>query len=507
MIKSSIYYSKVLIKNPLFVFFTLFIFIYLFYTKDILNVSVFEFDKYFYYGFIISNLFFLITASIAMNKSYKILDFFERSIIKKQLTILLASMFLSVSISVIPIAFIMWFKNNSIDSETTAMGILHFIILWILTNLLASTIGTSIGAIIKNSWSILVSLIFYSLFVWRSLSLKNMVFQKTLNIFDDNIRVVANDLLGTVFNLQYFLDKLFVLLLILILISIVGLFSNIKKRMFYVVIALVCVISVVLTASYLIKTEQHFTFQYPSLNTDSYIITSYHMDVDFSNKLKNDISLNIEVKENIDRINLLLDNIFTIKGIEIDHSPVHYSFNNNRLTIHTALKKGESVNINIAYEGTVFVNSDIGVPAFYTTKNAVNLPGNIFYWYPRKSNQEVSKFTIKTNSQSSLYSNLNEDSSNLYKGNTRYASFFAGNYKKVHKNGVEYIIPKSYHFDLFNELLNQLSMELSNEEYSIVEIEKIQNKEYKKVIVGVWPMHYKYFQLNDDTLVVGYIEF
>lgn len=255
MIKSSIYYSKVLIKNPLFVFFTLFIFIYLFYTKDILNVSVFEFDKYFYYGFIISNLFFLITASIAMNKSYKILDFFERSIIKKQLTILLASMFVSVSISVIPIAFIMWFKNNSIDSETTAMGILHFIILWILTNLLASTIGTSIGAIIKNSWSILVSLIFYSLFVWRSLSLKNMVFQKTLNIFDDNIRVVANDLLGTVFNLQYFLDKLFVLLLILILISIVGLFSNIKKRMFYVVIALVCVISVVLTASYLIKTE------------------------------------------------------------------------------------------------------------------------------------------------------------------------------------------------------------------------------------------------------------
>ncbi|WP_214484802.1 hypothetical protein [Bacillus sp. SM2101] len=462
--------------------------------------------KFFYYGFIIINLFFLIAPTITMNKNSEIHNFLERNIIKKQSIVLLASTFLSIVISIIPILFIMIFKNSSIDSNMTTVGILHFLIIWILTNLLAAAIGTTIGSIIKNEWSALISIFIYSFFIWRSLTLDNKAIQKMLNIYDDNLRVMTNNLLGLVFNLQYILDKIFIVLLILMFIILVGLFHNTKRRFIYLCLSLSCIISVVVTTKYLINSEQTFTLEYPTVNDDLYLITSYNMNIDFSEKIKNDMLMNIKIENDIDEIVLLLDQVFKIKEIKMNNSPIDYSFTNNKLVVHTPHKKGERVTLSIKYEGTIFVNNDLGVPSFYVTKNAINLPGNIFYWYPKNSKQEISEFSIKTNTQVSLFSNLTEISSDLYQGKTGSISFFAGQYKKVNKYGVEYIIPISYNFDRFNEHLNNISEQLSSKEYSDAEIAQIQNKNYNRIIVGIWPVYYKYFQLNDDTLLVNYLE-
>lgn len=508
MIRSSFYYLKVLIKNPLFLISCACLTILLFFIRNTLNISIGNFVKFFYYGFIIMNLYFLVVTTTMMNKEFKTDNYLERSMIKKQLITIIASFFIILAISIIPIIFILIFKNNWNDYETVKLGILHFLIIWILTNLLATTIGTTIGSIIKNTWSVLISILIYSFFIWQSLNLENHSFQKILNIYDDNIRVSANNLLGVIFNIQYILDKLFVVLILLFLLSVAGLFHHSRKRFLYVILASCCVITMVSITVYSANLEQNYTLEYPKVETDSYKVTSYNMNIDFSDELKNNVTMNIKLKDNVEGIVLLLDKIFYIKEIKINKLPVNYTFSNNRLVIDTQRKKGESIELNIKYEGNVFVNNDIGVPSYYVSNQSVNLPGEVFIWYPRNPVQEISTFTIKINSDLPLFSNLRSKEAKFYHGNRTNISFFAGPYKIIKHKNIEYIIPKSYDFEQFYEFLNSYINQLSNDNsYTKLEIKKIKNQKYKKVIVGVWPLGYDFLQLNDDTLMVDYLEF
>lgn len=504
MLRSTFYYSKVLLKNPLFLFLIPFLIIMLFFTKEAFNTSIFDFVKHFYYGFIIVNLFFLITTTTTMNKSFEIHNYLERNPLKKQCTVLLSSLWISVALLLIPILFIVYFQSNDLDFYIMMRGILHFSVLWILTNLLSATIGTTIGSIIKNMWASLIAIGSYSIFIWRSMSDENNAIQKMFNIYDDNLRIASNNILGIVFNVPYILDKLFIVLLISLFISFVGFYRQTKKRFLYLAIGLGCIGLIGLNANYLKTSEQIFTSQYPDdVKSQAYKITSYDMDIDFSKKFKNQATLHLIIKKNINHIDLLLDQAFHIKKITINDLPVSYSFTNHKLILHTSQKKGDEVKMDITYDSHLFINSDVGVPTFYVTKQAINLPGNIFYWYPTIPTMGKSQFTIKTKSSIPLYTNLQQKTSTLYEGTTNSITFVAGEYKKINYNGKEYIIPKVTDFRRFTENLDDMLQSLSKKEYSKEELANLKAENYQKIIVGFWPGSEQYVFLNNNTLFVN----
>ncbi len=507
MLKSTFYYSKVLLKNPLFLFLIPFLIVMLFFTKEAFSTSIFDFVKHFYYGFIIVNLFFLITTTTTTNKDFEIHNYLERNPLKKQYTILLASFWINIVLLFIPILFIVCFQSNDSNFYIMMRGILHFSVLWILTNLLSATMGTTIGSILKNIWALPIAIVSYSIFIWRSMSDENNAIQKMFNIYDDNIRIVSNNILGVIFNVPYVLDKLFIVLLIFLFISFVGFYRQTKKRFLYLAIGLGCIGIIGLNANYLKTSEQIFTSQYPDVKAQSYKIISYDMDIDFSKNFKNQATLHLKIENNIDHIVLLLDQVFHIKKITINHLPVSYSFTNHKLILHTFQKKGDEVKIDILYDGHLFMNNDVGAPTFYVTKQAINLPGNIFYWYPTVPTIGKSQFTIKTKSSIPLYTNLQQKTSSLYEGTTNSISFVAGEYKKINHNGKAYIIPKVTDFHRFTENLDDMLQSLSKKEYPKEELANIKAENYQKVIVGFWPGYERYVFLNNDTLFVNGLNF
>lgn len=84
------FYIKVLLKSPIFISFIIFLLFLLFNITSSLEISIFKFVEVFYYGFISSNLFSLISSTLAISNRHENLIFFERNIIKKQTNIILS---------------------------------------------------------------------------------------------------------------------------------------------------------------------------------------------------------------------------------------------------------------------------------------------------------------------------------------------------------------------------------------------------------------------------------
>ena len=90
------------------------------------------------------------------------------------------------------------------------------------------------------------------------------------------------------------------------------------------------------------------------------------------------------------------------------------------------------------------------VDTFYCNNHEINLTDS-FLWYPYINNKDFPiNYTIKTNSLSTIYSNLDtkvEGNEYLLEGIAQTVSLFSGQYRDVFDEGIEYIIPSSYNLD------------------------------------------------------------
>ncbi|WP_207716434.1 hypothetical protein [Clostridium beijerinckii] len=232
--------------------------------------------------------------------------------------------------------------------------------------------------------------------------------------------------------------------------------------------------------------------------------------MNIGNDLKNDVSFNLDVDNNINSITFLLDDLFKIEEIRIDNEPAKFTHENDKVILDYKTNEKKSINIEVSYEGQIHIEDELGVATFYCNSDVMNLT-NSLHWYPGLYNNSLVDYNININTSANIYSNLDvENRGNNFKvnGTASEVDLFAGQYKKVEDNGIEYIIPSTYNLEEFKtKLEKRVSSYLAKHEneFSEDDIEVLREKRYKKVIVGMQVNTNSYIKISNDTLLINYI--
>lgn len=511
MINSIKFYTKVSTKNVFFLIAIFFILLLGLRTISVLETSLFQYTKFFYFGYICFNIFLIIISSSMIYKKYTVLTFLENRKIKKIITVFISGEIITLLAAIPIILLILFFKNPLFSLSTLLLSITHFLIVWICCNILALSIGITSAIILKNELSIILSLITYSLFIYLSYAhLPNTNINRYFNIFDDNTFIITNDLAGVILNSHYFIDKLFILLISGIIL-LIGLIVSSRKKLPLIISAFVCtVVLFYLVIIGISKQNQYTPVLHENLEAN-YSIESYEMDIKIDHLLTNDIKIDLIPKENSNFVSFILNDAFTIDSMSINNvQTTGYSFKDNRIYINYDFIKDQGVSIKINYSGEISIKNDIGYDLFYANKQAINLPGDEFYWYPITSLKAPIQYNVSIDNSTKVYSNLQSDHNvekNQYNfsGSVKYVSLFAGIYQEYSIDSTNYIFPISYKFEnlkseidyLLEDTLTEQSNYFSNEE-----INTLKNHSYTQVIVGNWLG--QNVKLDDTTLLIKY---
>ncbi|WP_026888716.1 hypothetical protein [Clostridium beijerinckii] len=518
MIKLTKFYTKIFVRTPIFIISLLFnIYIFIVQLKS-LNLSILEYTGIISYAIIASNLFFLVTTSSIISKKSEVMDFLEKNKFKRYLTIILSGSIISVITSIIPIIIILAFKNNNIELYFVITGILNFFLIWNLSNIISISIGASIGILLNRWISIFLSLAIYGFFPFNLNNplFKSQVLNKLFNIYSDSTSIQTNILCDEIFNLSYILDKLFVLWLILLMIIIVKILLDKSRK----ISSGIAVISIMLLIVFtIISSNSNVTYIHKydiaKLSAEKYHIDSYKMDINIANSLKNNVLFHVNIDESVDSITFLLDDLFKVKEITVDNEPVKFTHEKGKVVLDYKTSGKKSINVLVSYEGYIHVEDNLGVDTFYCNSHALNITDSL-HWYPGLYDNSLISYNININTSSNIYSNLDVESqsnnllNNNYKltGKTSGVDLFAGQYRKIDDNGIEYIIPSTYNLEDFRAKLDKsISSYLTKheEEFSKDDFELLREKKYKKVIVGMRVNTNSYIKISNDTLLINYI--
>ncbi|MBU3173527.1 hypothetical protein [Clostridium estertheticum] len=149
-------------------------------------------------------------------------------------------------------------------------------------------------------------------------------------------------------------------------------------------------------------------------NKWGYYIDKYNMNLDITNKLKNDCEM--EIKINGSRVNSLELGLYEkldISKIEVQGKKMKFKRTNHGfiVTLPREYTNNEIINMKVSYEGEINTSWVQGEELFYVRDNSFFL-ADVFEWYP-KLNDDTDKeynINIKYAGKNKIYSNLNEKS-------------------------------------------------------------------------------------------------
>ncbi|MBW6411649.1 hypothetical protein [Clostridium weizhouense] len=511
------FYLKIMIKNPLFLI-AILLNIFLTYKQcGALRQSIFVFSQVYCFGFICSNLFLLISSTYVMYKDYDILNLLENNILKKQLAIIITGFIISILTILIPMLVIIIFRNKSFEYSFDLRGIINFCIVWNLSNLIASVIGSTIGCICRNIFAMLLSIIVYGLFIFELYNPSTKVLYKLFNIFDDSTLMGGNYICGEIFNTLYYLDKVFIVLIAALILSISFIVNKNNKRLKYIIFIITIFLGMISIVYYNdINRSTTTTIEYKDLVNTKYTIKSYDMNIDISNNIKNTTHINININDDSEEIVLLLDKLFKINKVSINNVDVNFEHEDNNLYIKHKFNKGTLVDIVIEYSGNVFVENDLGMSVYYVSNLAVNLPESTFSWYPKINNNYVIDFNVNIKANKQVYSNLNiiDKCDNVYKfqGKSLGVNVFSGDYKEEFIDNCQYIIPINQNSQQLKSRLDKYISKLNvTDGLSEADLEFLKSRKFKKVIGGIWDINTLNNDINssvqifEDTLIINEI--
>lgn len=505
------FFIKTSFKNPLFFFAILFVGFLTYQTYGTIHISVSYFTSNFVFNVICFNLFIITVTTSVMHERTNVLTFLERDQLKKQISLLISSISLSLLVALFPVFLIVIFKNELLQPNFLIKEIFHFLTIWLLANLLAAVIGSSIGLLVKNKFSYLISLVVYGMFVWMSQTIKDAPIKRYFNIFDDSTYMPINSISGTLLNTSYFLDKLFLVLLILSILFLVRSVIARKKRGLYGAVFALLIGSLVVLPIWSEKTYETVALATDQSLQNVFEIEKYDMDIVLANKLANKAEMKISFLKESEEITLILDDLFSISQVEVDGNPVSFSHAKNEIKVQSVHSPGETITLTIEYEDSVDVANKRGFQTYYVTPTASNLPGHVFAWYPDPRIQGLIDFNISVTASSKVYSNLPTDSSdaNQFGGFAKNVSLFTGQYQQIDHMGIHYTIPFDYDVISLNSTMESIINALpENVELSKDDLETLKNKTYTHVIVGIWPVdeNNALIQVEGDTVLVNYID-
>lgn len=473
------FYIKVMMKTPILVISLLFNIFILSAQIGALKHSIYKFTDVSCYTFICSNLFVLLMSVYTLNKNFKILNLLEVNKFKKYVFIIITNILISIFMLMIPILFIIIIGIGRFDISIIISGILNYLIIGTLANAFAGTLGASIGILMKKWYSYIISILIYGIYVYYIFDYPTSVIGRFLSIFSDSTFIERNVLAPNLFNVSYYLDKLFILFLILFMISIVYSVINKKKKrvkgIIFLCIVCICMRFIVFAGE---KITKFGVSPYEKVSSNSYVVKSYNMDLSLDKILKNNVIIDLYAEEDANSINLSLDDVFLIKDISVNQSKVNFVHRNNNISFDYNLNKGDNIKITINYLGIVDITNDLGVNTYYVDDKYINMPIKSFYWYPKLNDDLQCNYHVNLETPAIVYSNLDilnksiDSNKKVYElsGIDLGVNIFAGDYKSIILDEVDYIIPKNYNINLLKKVVNDNFKEFA----------------YKKVIVSTW---------------------
>lgn len=244
------FYLKLFLRNPLIFISMLFNLFLLYKQSPSLHYNPLMFSQVFCFGFMASNLFLLIISTFLMNKKYEVFELYEKNKLLKQISLVISGMLISIITSLPTIIVIFIFLYSKYSFLYILSIILHFLILWNLSNFICLCIGTVIGNIFNTNLCFLFSCGIYSLFIFRLYSLSESLFYNLFNIFDDST-IIFSYKTNIIFYIPYIIDKLFIFILSILILAIGNLFLQ-KNKYYKVNILLIFMLLIFLiTISYI----------------------------------------------------------------------------------------------------------------------------------------------------------------------------------------------------------------------------------------------------------------
>jgi hypothetical protein len=516
------FYLKISIKNLMFYLFVIF-YVFILYTQHTaLQTSVQRFTIVNLFSIIASNIFSLAASAKIVASDYEVLSFLENSKFERYMRVIRTIFIISIFTSLLSIITIIIFVNKNISEVYILKGIIDYFVLWNISNILAATIGATFSITLPKKVGILVALSIYILFIIEVYNFSMSTIGKLLNIFNDSTSILENILAQDIFNISYFLDKIFIIFLIILMMLIVHFIIINRKRCQYlskICITIVCIILTIFMAEKNVSYTSMYTVKLDELK---YEIESYEMNIEINNMLKNSVNIKLKVNSNINEIKLLLEDTFKINKVEINNEEVGFIHKDGVIDILYDAVANENLQIEIDYRGSVHVENNIGVDTYYANITAINLPGNYYFWYPTLNNKLETDYIVNISSFSTIFSNLDIYNSidskfkkkYTLKGRVSEVNLFAGEYKSVIKDGIEYVIPSTDNIDIFitelNARINHILLKPELYNTSEYQLEELKNYKYKKVIVGIWENNTMPYSFNNvlmftnGTLIINY---
>lgn len=509
------FYFKAMIKNILFLFMLLGIIFYTFITRKAASISIVRYTSLYTFALAISCIGIMILCVYVAGKRYNFMTYLEKPHDKFKAMLMAAIKIITIFylINIVVILFNIGSINNIFFS---VKGIIHFTVIWYLSNILMSVIGLIIGIFVSNFTRYIICLILSYPFIMQVP--KGVIESKVemlFNIFDDKIFSPPNHGAGVIFNNFYLLDKLFILFFISFAVYFMYIFM--RKKNYKILAISVCLF--IMIQSVIIYNYKNIEIRDISANNSaidtkekySYHINNYTMDMQFKNKLYNKCNMSISLDKNdAENITLYLDRGFTIDKLLLDSKSVEYSFSDGKIVIPLQDKKMEKeLNISIEYSGRAYVMNSLSTDSIYTSRTANTLINDVVNWYPQVSQEELCNYEIKGTSLTEMYSNIPLKNT---KGNALSYSFsgngrgkginlISGNYGVYNHNGTEIICPKNVFSEGIANALPGYAEELFTVQKAPKEdLDRIKNAKYKRIILvsGLGSVGY----IDGDTLIL-----
>ncbi|MEG1416847.1 MAG: hypothetical protein RSC49_09650 [Clostridium sp.] len=473
------------------------------------------------FGLMGSTIGILILCTHISGKRYEILTYLSKNKFKRFLSIFLASIYIVTITYVINMLFILFHMNYSVDYIFNIKCILHFTLIWYLSNILAVTIGVFVGTFVGGFGRYILSMIAIApFFVSIYTHINGSVGLLLINIFDDKLRVAKNNIAGVVFNKFYMLDKLFIFLIIIFLIIIVYIyFRNIKLKNTLVgtVILLMCIccygtLIYAQRSIDIVNIPSGIEIGDSQSLKSKFSIEEYKMNLDVRGTLKNSCEIKINSGNyNGTDLSLQLDNDFKVDKLEVNNKEVEYARLEGLIVIpldKLGISNNKSFNIKINYSGDVYKVNSLGGDFMYTGHSSVCLLSDYVNWYPKINTLNSVNYNIEGVSGALLISNLpnkviNKNGSD-YKFNiagvSRSINLVSGNYITNEYNGIK--ITSSLGGN--NEFVGKTTLDIINSMDERVlpkdVVNDIKNKGYNEVILVPCS---DVFSLDNNTIFIG----
>lgn len=186
---------------------------------------------------------------------------------------------------------------------------------------------------------------------------------------------------------------------------------------------------------------------YVANKNSNFHINKYDMNITLGDEFKNHCRILLTIdKENTSTLELGLYNKLNIISLKLNKENIMYKRTANSFIVKLprTYNKGETIELDLAYEGLINTAWIQNEEFFFVRNNAVYL-ADAFEWYPKLNDYKIKEYNlIINNKKNKIYTNLEENNSCKYSGKVGEIFLISGNIKERSYKGISFIGNEEY---------------------------------------------------------------